>query len=172
MCYTAYDGIHAPRIALTSITLENFRNKYWEWTRPVLISPPHFDNKDACIFPAKVDGQYMIIHRVGYDIDFDLVDSLAFDGNTWLNENRWIAVRPGMWDDLKVGLAGTPVLIDEGWIMLYHGVSSVDHTYRSGALLLDKNDPRIILGRSYYPLIEPQEDYEKFGQINNVVFPE
>jgi len=56
--------------------------------------------------------------------------------------------------------------------MLYHGVSSADHTYRSGALLLDKKDPRIILGRSYYPLIEPKEDYEKFGQINNVVFPE
>lgn len=56
--------------------------------------------------------------------------------------------------------------------MLYHGVSSVDHTYRSGAILLDKKDPRIVLGRSYYPLIEPQEDYEKFGVVNNVVFPE
>jgi beta-1,2-mannobiose phosphorylase / 1,2-beta-oligomannan phosphorylase len=172
MCYTAYDGIHAPRIALTWITLENFKNKYWEWSKPVLISPPHFDNKDACVFPAKVDGQYMVIHRVGYDIDFDLVNTLDFDGNTWLNENRWITVRPGMWDDLKVGLAGTPVLIDEWWLMLYHGVSSADHTYRSGALLLDKKDPRIVLGRSYYPLIEPKEDYEMFGQVNNVVFPE
>ena len=120
-----------PRIAYTSISLENFRNKYWEWKRPVLISPPYFDNKDACIFPQIVDGKYMVIHRVGYDIDFDLVPSLDFDGQTWLNENRWITVRPGMWDDLKVGLAGTPVRIAEGWVMFYHGVSSVDHTYRS-----------------------------------------
>lgn len=113
MTYTAYNGIEAPRIALTWITLENFKKNYWEWSQPVLISPPYFDNKDSCVFPAKVDGQYMIIHRVGYDMDYDLVPDLDFDGKRWLSENRWIEIRPGMWDDLKVGLAGTPILIDE-----------------------------------------------------------
>lgn len=122
--------------------------------------------------PTKVDGKYMMIHRVGNDMDYDLLDTLDFDGKTYLSENRWIKVRPGMWDDLKIGLSGTPVLIDEGWLMFYHGVSSVDHGYRAGVILLDRDDPRKVLGRSYHPLIEPQEDYELFGIVNRVVFPE
>jgi len=94
--------------------MDEFRDRAWDkWTPAKLISPPDFDNKDACVFPKKVAGKYMMIHRVGNDMDYDLVDSLDFDGETYLTENRWIWRRPGMWDDLKVGLSGTPVEIDE-----------------------------------------------------------
>lgn len=173
MLYTAYNGVESPRVALTHISKEDFLAEKWEnWTIPVLISPPHYDNKDACILPSKINGKYMLFHRMGIDVDYAFVDSLDFDGNTWLEENIWLYNRMGLWDDWKVGLSGTPIITDYGWLLMYHGVSNEDHIYRVGIVLMDKDDPTKILGRSYYPLLEPQEQYELIGQVNNVVFPE
>lgn len=173
MLYTAYNGYESPRVALTHLSKQDFLEKKWNnWSTPVLISPPNYDNKDACILPEKVNGKYMIFHRMGIDIDYALVDSLDFDGHTWLEENIWLANRPGMWDDWKVGISGTPIKTDEGWILIYHGVSTDDHVYRVGAVLMDLEDPTKIIGRSYYPLFEPEVSYELIGQVPNVVFPE
>jgi len=55
-------------------------------------------------------------------------------------------------------------------VVLYHGVSE-DNIYRTGAVLLDKNDPTIVRSRTTAPIFEPKEEYEKTGQIPNVVFP-
>jgi len=109
MLYTAFDGKHPPRIALTSISLKNFLAQVWDWTKPVLISPPEFDNKDACVFPEKVKGKYLIFHRFGNNIDITLTPSLDFDGKTWLEEHIWLSPRRGMWDSLKVGIAAPPI---------------------------------------------------------------
>jgi predicted GH43/DUF377 family glycosyl hydrolase len=173
MLYTAYNGHESPRVALTKLSKQDFLEKKWNnWSKPVLISPPNYDNKDACILPEKVDGKYLIFHRMGIDIDYAIVDSLDFDGNTWLEENIWLVNRPGMWDDWKVGISGTPIKTEAGWILIYHGVSTQDHIYRVGAVLMDTNNPTKILGRSYYPLFEPEASYELIGQVPNVVFPE
>ena len=171
MFYTAFDGKHPPRIAMTSIPLKKFLSKDWKWAKPVLISPPEFDNKDACLFPEKFLGKYLIFHRFGNDIDTALVPSLNFDGKTWLEERRWLHGRPGMWDSLKVGISAPPLKTKKGWILLYHGVSEEDHNYRVGAVLLDLKDPTKIIARTNEPLFEPETPYEKNGQISNVVFP-
>ena len=57
MFYTAYDGVHVPRVAFTSLPLQKFLTRQWDWEQPVLISPPNMDNKDAALFPQKVDGK-------------------------------------------------------------------------------------------------------------------
>ncbi len=171
LLYTAFDGKHAPRIAITSISLKKFLGKIWEWAKPALISPPEFDNKDACIFPEKVKGKYLIFHRFGNDIDIALVPHLNFDGKTWLEEHRWLFPRKGMWDSLKVGIAAPPIKTKKGWILLYHGVSEEDHQYRVGAVLLNLKDPTKIISRTNEPIFEPEMPYEKIGQIPNVVFP-
>lgn len=170
MCYTAFDGVNPPRVALTWIKVEDFLQGRWSWAKPVLISAPHMDDKDAFIFPEKVEGKYFIIHRHGTDIDSALVDSLDFDGKTWLDEYRWIYPRRGWWDSVKVGAAAPPIKTDEGWIMLYHGVSE-DGVYRVGAVLLDPENPTRVIARTDEPIFEPEEDYEKVGIVNNVVFP-
>ncbi|OGJ01842.1 hypothetical protein A3G98_00785 [Candidatus Nomurabacteria bacterium RIFCSPLOWO2_12_FULL_37_8] len=54
---------------------------------------------------------------------------------------------------------------------MYHGISRSHNTYRVGALLLDKNDPAIVLARTTDPIFSPEEPYEKIGIVNNVVFP-
>lgn len=170
MTYTAFDGKNPPRVALTSISIKNFLARKWNWANPVLISPPGIDDKDACIFPEKIIGNYLIIHRVGYDIDLAYRASLDFDGKTWLEEYRWITPRKGWWDSKKIGAAAPPIKTKDGWLLLYHGVSE-DNIYRVGALLLDLKNPLKVVGRTIEPIFEPEAHFEKNGQVPNVVFP-
>lgn len=171
MFYTAFDGKNPPRVALTWINARNFLNKKWIWSRPVLLSPPDFDDKDAAMFPEKIGGKYVIIHRSGDDIDLSVHKSLDFDGTHWLEEYRWIMPRRGWWDSKKVGVAAPPIKTGKGWLLLYHGVSEEDGFYRVGAVLTDLRDPTKIIGRADYPVFEPETDYEKKGEVSNVVFP-
>jgi len=170
MCYTAYDGVNPTRVALTSIPVESFLKKDWRWARPVLISPPGYDDKDACIFPGKVDGQYLIFHRIGDDIDIALVPDLKFSGGRWLGERRWLKPRRGWWDSYKVGIAAPPVRTKRGWLLLYHGVAG-DRKYRVGAVLMDLNNPAVIIGRTDEPLLQAETECERKGQVPDVVFP-
>lgn len=171
MLYTAFDGKHPPRVALTWIKEKDFLRRLWNWSKPILISPPGLDDKDACIFPEKFKGKFLIIHRVGEDIDLAFRANLNFQDNAWLEERRFITPRKGMWDSEKVGLAAPPIKTKEGWILFYHGVSTEDKFYRVGAILLDLKDPTKIIARSDEPFLEPEQPYEKEGQVSNVVFP-
>lgn len=171
MFYTAFDGKNPPRVALTRINMRDFLNKKWNWSRPVLISPPDLDDKDAAMFSEKIKGKHVIIHRSGDDIDLSFHDTLNFDGTHWLEEYRWIMPRKGWWDARKVGIAAPPIKTNKGWILLYHGVSEEDGFYRVGAVLTDLHDPTKIIGRTDYPIFEPEADYEKKGEVPNVVFP-
>lgn len=168
--YTAFNGKDVPRVALSSIKEVDFLDQEWNWETPVLISPPGVDNKDAAMFPEKIDGYYVIIHRSGDDIDLSFNESLEFDGN-WLEEYRWIRPRPGWWDSLKLGIASPPHKTEKGWLALYHGVSAEDGVYRVGAVLTELDDPTKIKGRTDYPIFEPEMRYERKGQVSNVVFP-
>ena len=176
MCYTAFDAKNPPRVALTWIKVDDFLNMKWNWAKPVLISQPGVMNKDACVFPGKVkdpgtgEEKYLIIHRIGNDIDSALLPSLEFDGKTWLEEYRWIRPKKGYWDSVKNGIATPPIKTKEGWILLYHGVDE-EATYRVGAILLDPKNPLEVIARTDEPIFEPEETYEKIGLVNNVVFP-
>lgn len=170
MCYTAFDGVNVPRVALTWILEKDFLDKKWNWSKPVLISAPNLDDKDAMLFPQKYDGKYIFIHRIGEDMDIAYSEDLNFNHEEYLEEQLWIYPRKGWWDSKKVGVSAPPVRTPEGWVMLYHGVSDKG-VYRVGAVLLDLNDPSKILGRTDCPIFEPEMEYEKNGQVNNVVFP-
>jgi predicted GH43/DUF377 family glycosyl hydrolase len=170
MIYTVFDGKHPPRIALTSITVKDFLNKKWNWAKPVPLSPPALDDKDAFVFPEKVKGKYIIVHRSGDDMDLAFEPTLDFKGDTWLEEYRWLAPRKGWWDSKKVGATAPPIKTKKGWLLLYHGVSD-DNCYRIGAALLDLKNPVKIIGRTDYPIFEPETQYEKQGEVSNVVFP-
>ena len=171
VCYTAFDSKNPPRVALSSISTEDFLQEKWNWADPVLISPPNLDDKDAILFPEKVNGQYMFIHRSGQDIDLAFTNSLDFKGDHWIEEYRWLGPRKGWWDEgEKVGASAPPIRTKEGWIFLYHSVG-YDSVYRIGAALLNLKDPVEIIGRSDMPIFEPRMPYELEGQVPNVVFP-
>ena len=170
MTYTAYDGT-TPRVALSYITIHDFLDKRWSaWSNPEVITPPNIPNKDAALVPEPIDGRYMILHRVGECVCADFVSSLDFSKERINTCIEIIAPRRGMWDGVKVGIAGPPVKTDRGWLLLYHGISS-HKTYRVGAVLLDLKDPTVVKARTATPIFEPQENYEKNGLVSNVVFP-
>ena len=170
MTYTGYDGV-TPRVVVSSITVDNFLNRQWDkWEKPQVISPPNVPDKDAVIFPEKINGKYMIIHRIGTSICADFFSDLDFVKE---KINKCIEIlnpQPGMWDGAKIGVAGPPVKTKEGWILLYHGISKTK-TYRVGAVLLDLENPTIVKARTASPIFEPEEPYEVNGLVPKVVFP-
>lgn len=172
MVYVAFNGYEPPRLAMTSILYENFLRHRFLWEKPVLISPPGVIDKSGCILPEKVNGKYVIFHRIYPNILIDFVDNLNFDGNTWLKGEFSISPRPGMWDSRKVGVGAPPIKTDDGWLLIYQAVGEDDPSkYKIGAMLLDLKDPTKVTHRSTHPIIEPTEHYEnglaKFG----VVYP-
>ncbi|MEK7582175.1 MAG: hypothetical protein AAB488_02520 [Patescibacteria group bacterium] len=171
MCYTAFDGIGPPRVAVTSILEKDFQNYSFNWSPPQLITPRDVDDKDACILSEKIGQKYLILHRIGTDICCDYLDSLDFTKNKVNRCIRILGPRPQAWDSVKVGITAPPIKTKKGWLLLYHAISRVHHTYRIGAALLDLKDPAVVLARSSDPIFEPEEEYEKIGLVNNVVFP-
>ncbi len=170
MCYTAYDSKSSPRVALTSIPMNDFLAKRFNWAKPILISPPGIDDKDAALFPKKIGGKYAILHRMGLSIWLDFVDDLSFDGERWLGGKILMSPRSES-DSRKIGIAGPPIETKDGWLLIYHGIArDKDNHYHLRAALLDLNDPTRVIARTKNPIFEPETIYEKFGDVSNVVF--
>ncbi len=171
LTYTAYDGVNPPRVAMSSITVADFLNKNWNWEKPKLISPPGSDDKDACITKYKSGEGYLAFHRLGSEIWVDFLHDLEFANNKFLSGSIIAQTRSDKWDNLKIGISAPPIETDKGLLLIYHGVTRQNNFYSVGAMLLDPNDPRKILGRIDEPILSPTEPYELHGQIPNVVFP-
>jgi beta-1,2-mannobiose phosphorylase / 1,2-beta-oligomannan phosphorylase len=170
MCYTAYNGITPPSAAITSISVSDFKKKKWNWSKPVLVTADGVDDKDACLHPEKVKGKYFLYHRVNNYICGDYGETTQFKERNNFRNIPILLPRKGMWDSQKVGLSVPPIKTKKGWILIYHGVSGRSR-YRIGAVLLDLNDPTIVLSRTTDAIFEPREAYEIEGQVNYVVFP-
>ena len=173
MTYTAYDGAHSPKGAISSISVEDFlARRFNRWSAPVLTTPDEVDDKDTALLPEIIDNNYLLYHRIGGQVCADIVPDLSFSKRV----SRCIEIlhpRHGMWDSEKVGIAGPPIKVDlavdgSAWLMIYHGVSR-HGTYRLGAALLAA-DGITVLARTADPIFEPLEKYEIEGEVPNVVF--
>ena len=173
MTYVAYDGWNPPRIALSSIALTDFLDHNFLWDKPVLISQANVVDKSAVIFPEKINGKYVIMHRVFPNILIDYVDSLDFDGRQYLKGEHKISPRSReWWDSRKIGAGAPPLKTKDGWLLIYQAVDDKDASeYKIGAMLLDLNDPTKVLYRSAKPILEPREEYENYGFKAGVVYP-
>ncbi|MDQ5922319.1 MAG: beta,2-mannobiose phosphorylase / 1,2-beta-oligomannan phosphorylase [Patescibacteria group bacterium] len=169
--YTAFDGIGPPMVAVSSIKESDFLAHKWKWEKPFLITPRGFDDKDTCIFPEKFKQGYFILHRVGNEICGDFLKNLDFKSEMVNKCIRIIGPRMNMWDGLKVGISTPPIKTKYGWLVIYHGVSKHKGIYRVGTMLLDLKDPTTVLARNTDFIFEPEEEWEKVGIVNNVVFP-
>lgn len=168
--YTAYNGITPPSVAMSSIKESDIKKRKWNWTKPVLVTADGVDDKDGCLHPEKVNGKYLLYHRVHNYICVDYGSTPAFPERNNFKNIPLIKARKGMWDSVKVGMSVPPIKTSKGWILLYHGVSGRSR-YRVGAVLLDLKDPTKVLARTTDPIFEPREAYEIEGQVNYVVFP-
>ena len=167
MAYTAlaeYDHQLIHQISLTSIEVSDFLSKKWEWGDR-LLPFSGIRNKDAVIFPNKLGGKYVMFHR----IEPGICGAYSDDLRRWYDIRSVMTPRPKGWDCWKVGAAGQPIELNEGWLFIYHGVN-FEKVYSLGVALLDRENPEIILYRSNEPILTPVEDYERFGKVPNVVF--
>ena len=168
MTYTAYDGVHAPAGAVSSISVDDFLARRFEkWSTPLLLTPDGVDDKDLALLPEKIDENYLLYHRINNQICADILSDLT-SGKRVSRCIEVIGPRLGMWDGLKVGSAAPPIKVGNNWLMIYHGVSR-HATYRLGAVLLDSSGTTV-LSRTADPIFEPFEKYEREGEIANVVF--
>lgn len=138
------------------------------------------DDRDVMFFPEKVGGEYLMLHRpkqyVGeaYGVEYPSIWlKRSTDLLSWENKpsELFLTGRKGTWEE-KIGASAPPLLTDKGWLMTYHGVEAGGvGRYRVGLLLLDKDDPTKIIGRTPHPVLEPEESYESCGLYSGCVFP-
>lgn len=136
--------------------------------------------KDIFFFPKKINGRYALLHRVLPDIQILYFDTFA----ELEDEAYWRAYLPTLdqhvvlenkywFESRNIGGGAPPLEVEEGWLLIFHTVEELnkERIYRASAALLDKEDPKKVLGRLDYPLFEPDEEWEKIGLVNKVVFP-
>ncbi len=138
------------------------------------------DIRNGVLFPEKVDGKYLRMDRPNKARH----SSGPTSGTTiWLSESsdmiNWEPVAPLIsgrfhyWDEF-IGSGPPPVKTHEGWLHVYHGVAGhfgSANIYQGGVMLLDLNDPSMVIGRSRHNILEPREIWELAGQVPNVCFP-
>ena len=121
-------------------------------------------NKGMALFPRKLNGAYAMIGRQDNE---NLYLLQSEDLHTW--EGGQAILKPEFpWEFVQIGNCGSPIELDEGWLLLTHGVGPV-RKYSIGAVLLDKADPSRVLARSREPLVRP-EPSEREGYVPNVVY--
>lgn len=170
MCYTGFNAKNPPGVALTSIKVEDFLNKNWDWEEPRLISMSGIADKNACVLEEKIYNRYVMFHRIHHQIWIDFVDDLKFSGERRLMGTELMKIRDDSWDSEKIGIGAPPIKTKYGWLLIYHGLSKTSKKYRLGAALLDLSHPSHVIARLNYPILEPEEEHEKQGLISNVVF--
>jgi predicted GH43/DUF377 family glycosyl hydrolase len=154
--YTAYSGRAIRSELLTTTDFQSFR------MTPLAGSAAH--NKGMALFPRKIDGRYAMVARQDnenlYLIYSD--DLYSWEGGRTLLQPEY------PWEFVQIGNCGSPIELDDCWLLLIHGVGPV-RKYSIGAVLLDKKDPSKVLARSREPLVRP-EPTEREGYVPNVVY--
>ena len=121
-------------------------------------------NKGMGLFPRKIDGRYAMIGRQDNE-NLHLIysdDRYAWEGGQAFLQPKY------PWEFVQIGNCGSPIELNEGWLLFTHGVGPV-RKYAIGAVLLDKNDPSKVIARSREPLVRPDAT-EREGYVPNVVY--
>jgi predicted GH43/DUF377 family glycosyl hydrolase len=204
--YTAFDGQNARVAYATSNDLINFVKKglvspsltYDEASEifhrkrlkeAYFISQLHLEakfkglnflwEKDALLFPKKINDQFALIHRIRPDMQIiyfknfkDLTDNYW---RKYLKElKKYIVLEPRFeFENQYIGGGCPPIETKDGWLVIYHAVAYVnsEKIYYACAALLDLKNPLKVLGRLTKPLFSPVTSWEKTGVVSNVVFP-
>ncbi|HUC54073.1 MAG TPA: glycoside hydrolase family 130 protein [Candidatus Cybelea sp.] len=173
LTYTGYNKRDAQLCLATSKDLIH-------WERQGVILPAYQGNwnkawtKSGAIVPEKIDGKYWM-YWLGTAVDKTDQTGLSYSTDlrhwTEATETPVLPRRPGKFDSRVVEPGPPPICTSSGIVLIYNGAD--DHlVYRTGVAIFDRNDPRKLLSRSDQPIFAPEKDWEKIGQVPNVVFVE
>lgn len=207
MLYTAYDGKNAVVAYAISRDLKLWEKKgvissqmtynlaedlfsknkldhrysiFERWYRFAIGDDVKLWEKDAALFPKRINGKMAMIHRVLPGIQICYFDSFTDLNNEYWEKyladlDKYIILDPQ--DKFESGYVGggcVPIETNEGWLLIYHGVDFENNQriYSAGAMLLEKNNPLKIIGKTKLPLFSSQESWGKESMGNViVVFP-
>ena len=154
--YTAYNG--------SVIRSELLRTTDF---RTFVLAPmegPAARNKGMALFPRQIGGEYMMIGRQDGENLF-LIRSDRIDH--W-GEGELLLAPKFPWEQVQIGNCGSPIEVEEGWLLLTHGVGAM-RKYSIGAVLLDRDDPARVIGRMSQPLLSAADE-DREGYVPNVVY--
>lgn len=159
------------------------------------ISSEHMSDANVALFPERINGKYVYLHRPTPCIPWTLNlkynpgciwMTFANDLGEWSKNRRempWdmidgvdipdshLLIKPEYkWEELKVGGSGVPIPTDDGWLTFYHAVDRAG-VYRVGLMLLDRENPLEVIARSGKPIMEPERTYEIEGRYPKCIFP-
>jgi len=154
--YTAYSGFNIASEMLVTHDFKSFELK------PMTGAAAR--NKGMALFPRKIDGRYAMIGRQ----DGENLFYLASDDLLNWDHGEPLLAPLYPWELVQIGNCGSPIEIDEGWLLLTHGVGAM-RKYSIGAVLLDKADPRKVLARTVQPILSPSDE-DREGYVPNVVY--
>lgn len=162
MTYTAYSE-HGIRIGLAST------DNFVQWQRHNL-EWQEMNNKNAVLFPEKIEGKYVLLHRPMDKESVGIWISYSDNLTEWYGHREVMAPRgEGTWEARKIGAGAPPIRTEKGWLLIYHGVDE-DEVYRLGAAIFCLDDPSKLLYRYPEPILEPETYYELRGEVPRVVF--
>ncbi len=128
------------------------------------LNGPAAQNKGMALFPRRVGGKYVMLSRRDRE---NLHLATSTDVRHW-NEVTELHRPARSWELLQIGNCGSPLETPAGWLVITHGVGPM-RRYVLGALLLDLDDPRRVIGQLREPLLAP-EGMEREGYVPNVVY--
>jgi beta-1,2-mannobiose phosphorylase / 1,2-beta-oligomannan phosphorylase len=165
---TAY-GPAGPAVFLA--TTEDFRTV----ERYGVVRQP--EDKNAALLPHRIEGRWVLLHRPTTRFGGahgEILLSRSADLVSWSAPEKVLQPRPGpWWDSLRIGIGPPPLRTEHGWLLVYHGVKETvaGDIYRVGLALLDLDEPTRVLRRLPTWVLAPLADYERTGDVPNVVFP-
>lgn len=170
--WITYVAVSRQGVATALASTSDFR----QFERHGIIFAP--ENKDVVLFPEKVGGQFVALHRPNTAAAFSTPSmwiARSPDLIHWGEHERLFTGVSG-WENERVGAGAPPIRVTEGWLEIYHGARRPDRPgevgrYQSAAMLLDADNPARILRRTAAPILAISEPFERSGFVSEVVFP-
>ena len=133
-------------------------------------------NRNAVLFPRRVNGHYLLLSRPsdsGHTPFGDIFLSESPDMTFWGKRRHVMSRGTARWESVKIGAGAAPIETTEGWLLFYHGASSTCSglVYSIGGAILDLNEPSVVRYRCSNLLLTPETEYEERGFVPNVCFP-
>jgi len=163
--YTAF-GRQGPGVSLAQT--EDFRS----FERLGMVVSP--EDKNAALFPRRIGGDWVLLHRPTSVHGADVWLSRSSDLKSWRAPELVMGRREGgWWDSARIGMGPPPLETEHGWLLIYHGVKETiaGGIYRVGLTLTDIDEPTRVLHRLPEWILGPSAPYEREGDVPNVVFP-
>ncbi len=154
--YTAFDGYQVLPQLIETADFVTFR--------VATLNGPAARNKGIALFPRMIDGRFAALSRLDNENSF-----IMFSNNVrFWHDSQLLQEPQAAWELIQLGNCGSPLETEAGWLVITHGVGPL-RQYALGAILLDLDDPTLVIGRLPYPLLEPAPD-ERNGYVPNVVY--